>query len=130
MHGTGHFKAKKTILVVDDDQMVRHIARAIIEKIGYHVIEAESGEQAIDIARYYDGPIALAILDIVLPDIACKELFDILRQSRPDIKTLLSSGYNFNEIIRDLLLAGADGFIQKPYSFKSIQSKLKDILQE
>jgi len=130
MHGTGHFSAKKTILVVDDDQMVRHIARAIIEKIGYHVIEAKSGEQAIDIASYYDGPIALAILDIVLPDIACKELFDILRQSRPDIKTLLSSGYSFNEIIRDLLLAGADGFIQKPYSFKSIQSKLKDILQE
>lgn len=121
---------KKTILIIDDDQMVRHIARAIIEKLGYRVIEAENGEQAIRIIKAYDQTVDLAILDIVLPDIRGDELFGMIRQLRPSVKILLSSGYSLNKAIQDILDTGADGFIQKPYSYKSMETRLKDMLPE
>jgi len=120
--------SNRTILIIDDDPLVMQIARAIIEKIGYHVLEAATGEEAINITASHAGAIDLVILDLILPDIKAMDLFLRLREYRPNMKVLITSGYNQDKIIEEILISGAVGFIQKPYSFKLLESKLKELL--
>ena len=122
-------KGTGTILVIEDQKMVMDAIRAALERLGYRILEAETGKEAIDIAKTFDGDIELAILDIVLPDMSGREVYPIIMEARPNLKVIVCSGYSIDSPAREILSAGAQDFIQKPFSITEISEKLKEVLE-
>jgi PAS domain S-box-containing protein len=123
-------QGKKTIMVIDDEEMVMEVTRAMLENIGYSVLEAKTGQEALDIAKAFDGDIDLAILDIVLPDFDGKKIHLRLMETRPDLKVLVCSGYSIDGPAKEILDAGAQDFIQKPFTLAALSEKLNGLLNE
>lgn len=109
---TGH----GAILVVDDEETVRTVARLVLERQGFTVMTAEDGLQAIDVVRKHPREIRLVVLDMTMPRMSGEETFRILRSENPDVRILLSSGYNEQEAVDRFAGRGLSGFIQKPYT--------------
>ena len=122
-------KGTGTILLIEDEAMVMDVTRAILERLGYTVIEAKTGREALEIAGNPGTEIDLALLDIILPDIGGKEIYQRLMEAKPDLKVLVYSGYSIEGPARETLDAGAEGFIQKPFTMAAISEKLKEILE-
>jgi two-component system, cell cycle sensor histidine kinase and response regulator CckA len=118
-----------TLLIIEDDKEVMEVSRAMAKKIGYHVLEAETGQEAVDIAWTFDGQIDLAMLDIVLPDMRAEKVYELIMEARPELKVIVYSGYSINGPAQEILDAGAQCFIQKPYTFKALSNKLKEVLE-
>jgi len=119
---------RETILFVDDEKMVADIGREMLEKLGYCVLLAESGEDALTIFEEHHDRIDLVILDMIMPDMGGSETFDRLRTMAPDIKVLLSSGYSLDGQASHIMERGCNGFIQKPFNMKKISMKIREIL--
>ncbi len=119
-----------TILVVEDEEMVMDVSRAMLGKLGYHVLEALTGEEAVNIAKTFDGDIDFAILDVALPDMKCTAVYSNLIGTRPNLKTIICSGYPIDGPVQEILDAGAQDFIQKPFSLKTLSEKLKSVLDD
>jgi PAS domain S-box-containing protein len=117
-----------TILVIDDEEIVLDVARAMLEKLGHRVMAARTGKEAIDAARTFDGDIDLALLDIKLPDIEGGQLFPLIRKMRPDMKVVVCSGYSLDTLAQGILDAGAYAFIQKPFSLDTLSATLNEVL--
>ncbi|HOI96485.1 MAG TPA: response regulator [Syntrophobacter fumaroxidans] len=124
MEGTG------TILIVDDEAMVLDVGASLLEALGYNVLQAPGGKEAVDICRDHPGPIDLVVLDLIMPDMGGGEVFDRIKEMRPGLKVLLSSGYNVDGQAGRILDRGCDGFIQKPFDINQLSAKIKDILQQ
>jgi CheY-like chemotaxis protein len=114
-------KGPGAILIIDDEDDVLEVSRSILERLGYTVLEARTGEDAIEIANNFDEEIDLAILDIGLPDIPGERLSRMIKEIRPTIKILVSTGYAVEDIV-DNLKREAQGFIQKPISIQTKRS--------
>lgn len=112
------------ILFIEDDDIVMEVGCAMIEKLGYTVLEAQTGKDAVNLAENHDGPIDLAMLDMDLPDMKGDEIFPYLIAARPDIKVVVCSGEHYDSGARQLIEKGAHDFLQKPFALKS----LKDVL--
>lgn len=121
-------RERKTLLLVDDEPMVLDVNRVLLEKLGYRVLVAGTGKEAIAIAASQQNHIDLAILDIVLNDIKPHELYASLMASRPDLKVIVCSGYSVHGPAQEILDQGAQGFIQKPFSLAGLSAKLKEVL--
>ena len=121
-------KGTGTILVIEDEEPLIKLNRIVLERSGYRVLEARTGKEAIDLARTFDGDIDLAILDIVLPDLNGKEVFRLIKEVRPDLKVLVCSGYDIYGPAEEIINAGAQGFIQKPYDLAAFSEKVKRVL--
>lgn len=122
-------RGRGTILVVEDEAMVMDVSQTMLEDLGYEALPATTGEEAVDIANTFDGNIDLAILDIVLPDMAAKDIYTQLMQARPGLKVVLCSGYSVNGPANEILNAGAQRFIQKPFSFTEFSKIIKEVLE-
>jgi PAS domain S-box-containing protein len=116
---------KGTILVIDDEEAVRNVTRTILERLGYNVLVAKTGEEAIEVAKTFDGNIDLAMLDIILPGIRGVNLYRLLMKARPNLKVIVFSGYSKQGPARKILNAGADYFIKKPFTMADLSEKLK-----
>jgi CheY-like chemotaxis protein len=118
----------ETILLVDDDPLILDVGEAMLASLGYQVIVARGGEEAV--ARYGDhrDGIQLVILDMIMPDMGGGKTFDRLKQIDPDIKVLLSSGYSINGQATEILSRGCNGFIQKPFDLRGLSDKVRAIL--
>ena len=123
LEGTG------TILLIEDEVAVIETLRKLLELLGYHVLDAKTGKEAIRLARAYDGDIDLAILDVFLPDMNGNKVYPLLKEFRPDLKVLVCSGYSIEGPAQEILNAGAQGFVQKPVSVEVLSEKLKELLQ-
>ena len=121
-------KGTGTILVIEDEETVMAVCRMILEGLGYHVLEAETGRKAINVVKTYDGEIDLALLDIVLPDINGNVIYPFLMEARPNLKVIVYSGYSIDGPAQEILDAGAQDFIQKPFTIAELSGKLKKIL--
>ncbi|MEJ2157387.1 MAG: response regulator [Desulfobacteraceae bacterium] len=121
--------SKPTILVIDDEEGVLITIQSLIEQLGYKVLKARSAKEAIKLTDTYDGTIDLALLDIKLPDMEGGALYPILKQARPGMKVIVCSGYSLDLGAKEILAAGAQGFLQKPFAFKTITAKLKEVLE-
>ncbi len=121
-------KGTGTILVIEDEEMVMDITSTILEKLGYHVLKAKTGKEAINICKTFDGDINLAILDIVLPHMHGKEVYRKIMKVRRNLNVIVCSGYNMDGPAQEILDAGAQGFIQKPFSFAELSAKLREVL--
>ncbi len=117
-----------TILLVDDEEMVREITTDILEKLGYAVLTCEDGCQAVEQYKNDWKNIDLVILDMVMPNMNGKDAFLAMKEINPDIKALLSSGYSITGEARSILKAGINGFIQKPYRRVELSKKIAEIL--
>jgi len=119
---------KGTILLVDDEPMVLQVGRGMLEAIGYNILTAESGPEAIDLYRRNRDMIDLVVLDVIMPDMGGGETYDRLKSLNPHIKVLLASGYRVDGEAAQILKRGCQGFIQKPFDVSEISLKLKTLL--
>ncbi|MGA8281753.1 MAG: response regulator, partial [Desulfobacterales bacterium] len=117
-----------TILVIEDEEMVLDVTCTMLQNLGYRVLAARSGEEALRIADSHDGQIDLALLDIILPDMGGKDIYPRLLASRPNLRVIVCSGYTLNGPAQEILKQGAQGFIQKPYTMAALSEKLSAIL--
>jgi PAS domain S-box-containing protein len=121
-------KTTSTVLVIDDEETVMNVSRAMLEKLGCRVLGAKTGEEAVNLVKSHVGKIDLAILDVMLPDMAATNVYTSLKKARPDLKVVAFSGYTLDGPAQELLDAGAQGFIQKPISFATLSERLKQAL--
>jgi CheY-like chemotaxis protein len=121
-------KGRETILLVDDEQMIIDIGRDMLESLGYHVLTADTGEEALGIFEKSRDDIDLVVLDMVMPKMGGGEVFDRLIEIRPDVKVLLASGYTIRGQATEILNRGCDGFIQKPFNLEQLSEKTREIL--
>ena len=113
-----------TILVIEDEEMVLDVTSSMLQNLGYRVLAARSGEEALRIADSYDDQIDVALLDIILPDMGGKEIYPRLLASRPNLRVIVCSGYALNGPAQEIIEQGAQGFIQKPYTMAALSEKL------
>ncbi len=116
------------VLVVDDEEFIRGLSREALEGLGYDVLEASDGKEAIEIYKAEKGKIDLVILDLIMPKMGGKETFEMLKEIDPDVKVLISSGYGIDPQAREMLDSRAKGFIQKPYNIAEIAEVIKGII--
>jgi CheY-like chemotaxis protein len=121
-------KGSETVLLVDDQEEVLKVGKAILEKLGYTVLLASSGEEALEVYKAHQRDIALVILDMVMPVMGGGETFSRLKELKPNLKTLLSSGYSLNGQASKIIEMGCDGFIQKPFNVSALSKKIREVL--
>ncbi|MFZ0726883.1 MAG: PAS domain S-box protein [Desulfobacterales bacterium] len=121
-------KGDETVLLVDDEQMVIEVGKEILKALGYRVLVAASGFEALHIFRRQPDAIALVILDMVMPGLSGGETFDQLKAIKADVCVLLCSGYSLSGQATEILARGCCGFIQKPFNLKELSVKLREIL--
>jgi len=124
------FRGTETLLFVDDEEMIVDVGCGIIEKLGYKVLTAKSGKEAMEIYKKNSDRIDMVILDMIMPDMGGGETYDKLKEINPDIKVLLSSGYSINGQATEILERGCNGFIQKPFNITDLSKKIREILDE
>jgi len=123
-------KGSETILLIDDEETVLEVGANILKKLGYTVVQAANAADAIDLFQNNQENIDLVILDMILPSMSGGAIYDRLKEIDPNVKVLLSSGYSIDGQATKILERGCDGFIQKPFSIKSLSEKIKSILAQ
>jgi two-component system cell cycle sensor histidine kinase/response regulator CckA len=121
-------KGSETILLVDDEDMIIDIGRDLLEKLGYEVLTAKTGMEAVEIYKTNRKRIDIVILDMVMPKMGGGDTYEKLRDIEPGVKVLLSSGYSIDGQASKILSRGCDGFIQKPFDLKSLSLEIRKIL--
>jgi DNA-binding NtrC family response regulator len=113
---------------VDDEEMVRSVARATLERYGYTVLVAGNGKEALDIYRGLSHSISMVVLDMTMPKMGGEEALENLVTINPGVRVLLSSGFDEAETVRRFSGRCLAGFIQKPYSSGGLAAKVQEIL--
>jgi len=121
-------KAKETVFLIDDDDMIADVSEMILKNSGYDVVSAKSGKEAIEVYKENHSRIDMVILDMILPDMDGGDTYDRLKEINPGIKVLLASGYDIDYQGRDIMERGCDGFIQKPFNMNELLEKIRGIL--
>ncbi len=116
------------VMVVDDEETVRTVARLALEKAGFRVLTASDGKDAIEVFRREGGRIDLILLDLTMPHLNGEETFRELRRMKPDVRVVLSSGYNEMDTINKFAGKGLAGFIQKPYRPVDLIARIRSVL--
>ena len=119
---------KGTILLVDDEEMIITVGAQMLRRLGYDVLTATSGSQALEVYKDQSAQVDLVILDVIMPDIGGGETFEMLKNVNPAVKVLLSSGYSINGKASVILKRGCKGFLQKPFDLHTLSNKIKKAL--
>jgi PAS domain S-box-containing protein len=117
-----------TILLIDDEEMIIKVGEELLQELGYEVLSARSGHEAIELYQKNADKIDLVIMDMIMPGMGGGETFDRLKRINRDIKVLLSSGYSINGQASKILERGCDGFIQKPFNLIQLSDKIQGII--
>ncbi len=120
----------ETVLLIDDEEMILEVGTAMLERMGYRVLSADSGEMAISLISATPCDVDLVILDLIMPGMDGGRTFDKIRELEPLMPVLLSSGYSINGQAMKLLERGCNGFIQKPFNINDLGKKIRDVLDE
>jgi PAS domain S-box-containing protein len=121
-------RGTETILLTEDAAAVRVAARQILERLGYTVLEAPSGRDALTIAKKRTAPIHLLLTDVVMPEMSGRELTEQFVLLRPDAKVLYMSGYTDDSIVRHGILRPGIAYLQKPFSPDTLARKVREVL--
>jgi signal transduction histidine kinase/ActR/RegA family two-component response regulator len=119
---------ESTVLVVDDEPVVLDVTRQILENLGYRALCANNGREAVDIAESFDGDIHAVVLDMGMPVMGGAQAFPLLMKARPNLKVLISSGYELDPAAQAMLDAGAQAFIQKPFRAHVLAAHVRQAL--
>jgi two-component system cell cycle sensor histidine kinase/response regulator CckA len=123
-------KGSGTVLIVDDERLVLDVSVGMVEKLGYTVLKAQNGNEAVDIFKANQREIKMVILDIIMPDMGGAEVYEKIKAFKPEIKVLLASGYSVDGQAIELLERGCDGFIQKPFTMEELSDKIRQIMKK
>ena len=124
-----YIKGTGTILVVDDEEFVREMTKNWLKEIGYNVLIAENGLEAVDIYKIRKNEIDLILLDMIMPKMAGKETYSNLKKIDPDVKVIFMSGYNKDDMNSDNYYKDIVGFIQKPFRLEELSKIISDNLK-
>jgi PAS domain S-box-containing protein len=116
-----------TVLVVDDEPVVRSTAKIALERVGYRVVLATNGGEAVDLFSSIAADVTLVLLDMTMPGLSGEETMERLRRIRPDVAIMVSSGFSEAEALRRFSNMGLAGFLQKPYSVRTLAEKVKSV---
>jgi len=123
-------KGNKTILFIDDEEIVRDACKHMLEAIGYRVLTAGNGKEALEIYREYSSRIDIILLDMIMPGMNGSEVYDRITGINPDAKIILATGYSIDGQATEILERGCDGFIQKPFRLKDLHKKIIKVLKK
>ncbi len=118
-----------TVLLVEDEAMVRALARRVLDEHGFTVLDAEDGQEALLLSRKFSGAIDLLLTDVVMPGMNGRELFEQLRQDRPGLRALFMSGYTEHAIARRGALEPGTDFLQKPFTVRGLLARVQEMLR-
>ena len=121
-------KGSGTILLIDDEKMILDVGRELLEELGYTVLSATSGQEAIEIFQESRDKIDMIIMDMIMPGMSGSDTFDCMKEISPNVKILLSSGYSINGQATNILQRGCDGFIQKPFNINKLAETVQKII--
>ena len=119
---------KPVILFADDDELCLDVGVQILKKLGYSVLQARDGQEALEVFENNKNTVDLVILDMRMPYNGGRA-FDQLKQIKSDVKVLIASGYTEDQQIRELFKQGCIGFIQKPFSINLLSNKVSKALK-
>jgi nitrogen-specific signal transduction histidine kinase/CheY-like chemotaxis protein len=122
------FAGSGVILVVDDEEGVRHTAAAVLKGRGYSILEASNGQEAIEIFQQHSSQIALVLLDLSMPIMSGEDCLRQLKQIKPDLLVLLSSGFSESEATHRFQASGIKDFLQKPYTAAHLIELVRSVL--
>ncbi|MGD8973365.1 MAG: PAS domain S-box protein [Desulfobacterales bacterium] len=120
----------ETVLVVDDEATIIDVSVQMLKELGYKVLPAHNGKEAIEIFKQNTDKVAIVILDLIMPGMGGGEVYERLKEIDPTVKVLLSSGYSINGQVAEILNRGCDGFIQKPFKLNELSFKLREIISK
>lgn len=118
----------ETILLVEDEAILRRAAKFILESQGYKVLLATNGQEAIDIVQSTTGNLSLVITDVIMPVMSGRVLVEHLRRDYPQLKILFVSGYTDDEVVKYGVFASEDAFLQKPFTPPMLSQKVREVL--
>ncbi len=122
--------SSRYVLVVDDEEAIRNLCAAFVRRLGYQVITAADGAEALTLFEQHRSGIVCVLLDLTMPRMDGVNTFKRLKRLEPNVKVILCSGYNEHEAMQRFTREGLAGFIQKPYRLKALTEKLQHILRE
>ena len=122
-------RGSETVLLVEDEEIVRTLVRTILTDNSYIVLEAQNGREAIRICEEFTGQIHILMTDIVMPEMSGRELAERLAISRPHVKVLYTSGYTDDAVVRHGVLAADTAFLQKPFTPDVLLNKMREVLE-
>jgi PAS domain S-box-containing protein len=126
--GTPESRGTETVLVVEDEEIVRRFTKVALEQLGYRVLSADGPAQALEITEHYEGQIDLVLTDVVMPHLDGQRLYNMIVKMRPGIKVLYMSGYAGNAIVHHGVLDPGVAFLQKPLTIEKLASKVREVL--
>jgi len=118
-------RATGTILLVDDEEMIIDVGGQMLEKLGFEVLIARNGKEAMEVYKKNRDRIDIVVLDMIMPGMGGGETYDKLKENNPDIKVLLSSGYSIDGRATEILDRGCNGFIQKPFDIEKLSHSIR-----
>jgi PAS domain S-box-containing protein len=123
-------ESMETVLVVEDEQAVRDLTVKMLQRLGYRILTAASGAEALEICREHSGSIEVLLTDVVMPGMSGRQLADALLPTRPDMKVLFLSGYTDDTIVHHGVLDRTVEFLAKPFSRELLAKKLRAVLEK
>jgi CheY-like chemotaxis protein len=126
--GSGMPRGSETILVVEDEKPVQKMVRGILTRLGYTVLEAGEGQQALEVCGSHRAPIDLMVTDVVMPGMAGPDLARAVKILRPETKIIFMSGYTENSMLQHELIDPETNFLQKPFTPEEFAQRVRHVL--
>jgi two-component system cell cycle sensor histidine kinase/response regulator CckA len=123
-------EGREKILLVDDEKGTIQVEELMLKKLGYSVLPALSGQEALQLYQDNMVELDLVALDMIMPEMNGKDTYEALKKLNPKVKVLLVSGYSLNKQIEELMEKGCNGFIQKPFDIIQLSQKIREVLED
>src|SRR5438046_8297431 len=117
-----------TILRVEDEDAIRKVAHRILEKLGYNVLVAADGYEAISVASAHSGTIHMIVADVMLRESSGPDVVEAVRMLRPEVRALYLSGYGEQTVVEEGLVSAGDNFLQKPFDMDQLARRIRAVL--
>jgi len=118
----------ETVLLVDDEEIVIGVGKQMLERLGFSVLTARNGQEAVDVLKNKPDEVDLVLLDMIMPGMEAGDTYDQVKAINPTVKVILSSGYSLDQKASAIMDRGCNGFIQKPFNMKNLEEKIRAIL--
>jgi CheY-like chemotaxis protein len=126
---TENTESKKTILWVDDEEIALEVWSQMLQKLGYSVLQARYGYEALEIFKKRKNKISLVILDMRMPGMNGCEVYDRLKEIQPQVKIILVSGYIEQYVLDEFSKRNFNGYIEKPFKLEELSEKIEEVLK-
>lgn len=126
----GPLRASGMVLLVDDEEIVRDIGKAMLNDFGFEILTAHDGKEALAVFRQHHRDISFVLMDLTMPYMDGEEAFRELRKIDPEVKVIICSGYNEQDVSQKFVGKGLAGFLKKPYQLQELQKMIRHILEE